>query len=137
MSAIVQGLPAPLSGKWVWTGRILSGFIVLFLIFDGVIKLTPIQAVTDTFQQMGIPVKFALLIGIVELICVALYAFPRTAVLGAILLTALLGGGIATHIRIESPLFSHTLFGVYLGLIAWGGLYLREPRLRALLPFSS
>ena len=137
MSAIVQGLPAPLSGKWVWTGRILSGFVVLFLIFDGVIKLTPIQAVTDTFQQMGIPVKFAFLIGIVELICVALYAFPRTAVLGAILLTALLGGGIATHIRIESPLFSHTLFGVYVGLIAWGGLYLREPRLRALLPFSS
>ncbi len=137
MSSVIQGLPAPLAGKWVWTGRILSGFVVLFLLFDGVIKLLPVAVVTDTFQQMGIPVKYALLIGIVELICVVLYAIPRSAVLGAILLTALLGGGIATHIRIESPLFSHTLFGVYLGLIAWGALYLREPRLRALPPFSS
>ena len=137
MSAIVQGLPAPLSGKWVWSGRILSGFIVLFLLFDSIIKLVMIQAVTDTFQQMGIPVKHAILIGVVELICVILYAIPRTAVLGAILTTALLGGGIASHIRIDSPLFSHTLFGVYMGLIAWGGLYLREPRLRALLPFKS
>jgi hypothetical protein len=68
---------------------------------------------------------------------VALYAVPRTAVLGAILLTALLGGGMATHIRVDSPLFSHTLFGVYMGLIAWGGLYLREPRLRALVPLKS
>jgi uncharacterized membrane protein YphA (DoxX/SURF4 family) len=137
MSAVVQGLPAPLSGKWVWTGRILSGFIAAFLVFDGGIKVLEIQPVVDTFQQMGYPVKHAALIGIIELLCVILYVIPRTAVLGAVLLTAVLGGAIATHVRIDSPLFSHTLFGVYLGLIMWGGLYLREPRVRALLPLSS
>lgn len=137
MSAVLSGLHVPFSGKLVWTGRILSGFVVLFLLFDGGIKFTQIPAVVDTFQQMGYPVKYATLIGIVEIICVILYAIPRTAVLGAVLLMGLLGGGIATHIRIESPLFSHTLFGVYLGLIMWAGLYLRMPRLRAVLPFNS
>ncbi len=137
MSAVVQGLPVPFSGKMVWTGRILSGFIVAFLAFDGVIKLTQIQPVVDTFEQMGYPLKYAVLIGVVELICVILYAIPRTAVLGAVLLMGLLGGGIATHIRIDSPLFSHTLFGVYMGLIMWAGLYLRMPRLRSVFPFSS
>ena len=135
MNAIA--LPAPLTGKWIWVGRILSGFVVAFLLFDGIIKFFPIPAVVDTFAQLGYPAKFAVVIGVVELVCVALYATPRTAILGAILLTALYGGGISTHIRVESPLFSHTLFGVYLGLITWAGLYLREPRLRALIPLRS
>jgi hypothetical protein len=135
MNAIA--LPAPLTGKWIWTGRILTGFVVVFLLFDGVIKLLTIQPVLDSFAQLGYPAKHAAMIGVVELACVALYALPRTAVLGAILLTALLGGGISTHIRVDSPLFSHTLFGVYLGLIAWAGLYLREPRLRSLIPLRS
>ncbi|TIV43849.1 MAG: DoxX family protein, partial [Mesorhizobium sp.] len=78
----------------------------------------------------------ARLIGIIGLISTALYALPRTSVLGAILLTAYMGGAISTHVRIGSPLFSHTLFGVYLGVILWGGLYLRDPRVRALIPFS-
>lgn len=135
MNAIA--LPAPLTGKWIWTGRIFSGFIVAFLLFDGVLKLTGLPVVVDTFAQLGYPAKHAVMIGIVELACVLIYAVPRTAILGAILLTALYGGGISTHIRVDSPLFSHTLFGVYLGLFTWAGLYLREPLLRALIPLRS
>ena len=128
--------PAPLALKWIWTGRILSGLMVLFLLFDGIIKFMKIQPVIDTFAQLGWPIKFAVPIGIIDVVCAVLYAIPRTAVLGALLMTGLLGGAIATHVRIESPLFSHTLFGVYMGLVAWSALYLREPRLRALLPVS-
>ena len=128
--------PAPLALKWIWTGRILSGLMVLFLLFDGIIKFMKIQPVIDTFAQLGWPIKFAVPIGIIDVVCAVLYAIPRTAVLGALLMTGLLGGAIATHVRIESPFFSHTLFGVYMGLVAWGALYLREPRLRALLPVS-
>ena len=127
-------VPRALSGRWVWTGRILSSFFIAFMLFDSVIKLIKIQPVTDSFIELGYPDKFALLIGVIELLCLVLYAIPRTAVLGALLFTAILGGAIATHIRVESPLFSHTLFGVYMGLVMWGGIYLREPRLRALLP---
>jgi hypothetical protein len=125
-----------LASRWIWTGRVLSGLMVAFLLFDGIIKLLKIQPVIDTFAQLGWPIKFAVPIGIVDVACAVLYAIPRTAVLGAVLLTGLLGGAIATHTRIDSPLFSHTLFGVYMGLWAWGALYLREPRLRALLPFT-
>jgi len=136
-STFAVSSPAPLSKAWVWTGRILSGFIVAFLLFDAVIKLMRIQPVIDTFAQLGYPDKFAVTIGVIELVIVALYAIPRTSVFGALFLTALLGGAIATHVRVESPLFSHTLFGVYMGLIAWAGVYLREPRLRALVPLRS
>ncbi|HEV7716051.1 MAG TPA: DoxX family protein [Steroidobacteraceae bacterium] len=129
--------PMPLSKAWIWTGRIFSGFIVAFLLFDAVVKLMRIQPVIDSFAELGYPDKFAVPIGIMELVIIALYAIPRTAVFGALFLTALLGGAIATHVRVDSPLFSTTLFGVYTGLIAWAGLYLREPRLRALVPLRS
>ena len=120
-----------------WTGLIMSGLVILFLLFDGGIKLVPLEIVTQTSGEIGLPTdpSFARLLGILTLIGVALYAIPQTSVLGAILLTGYMGGAIATHLRIDSPLFSHTLFGVYLGLLIWGGLYLREPRLRALVPF--
>jgi hypothetical protein len=130
-------VPTANPGKLVWTGRVLSGLVIAFMLFDSIIKLVQIQAVTDTFRQMGIPENLAVEIGIIGLVCTVLYAIPRTAVLGAILLTAMLGGGIASHLRIGSPLFSHVLFGVYLGLFAWGGLFLREPRLRALIPLRN
>jgi hypothetical protein len=119
-----------------WTGYAMSGLVILFLLFDGVIKLVPLEIVTRTSGEIGLPTdaSFARLLGILTLIGVALYAVPRTAVLGAILLTGYMGGAIATHLRNDSPLFTHTLFGVYLGLLIWGGLYLREPRLRALMP---
>lgn len=122
------------AGKLVWTGRILSGLVIAFLLFDSLIKFLMIQPVIDSFRQLGYPESLAIEIGAIDLLCTVLYAIPRTAVLGAILLTGLLGGAMASHIRIGSPLFSHVLFGVYLGLFAWGGLYLREPRLRALIP---
>ena len=129
--------PAPLSKVWVWTGRVLSGLIVVFMLVDGIGKVLKIQPVLDAFAEMNFPVKLAVPIGLIDIVCAVLFAIPRTAVLGAVLLTGLLGGAIATHFRLESPLFSHTLFGLYLGLIAWGALYLREPRLRALLPLNS
>jgi hypothetical protein len=128
----------PASPGALWTGRALSGVIVLFMIFDGVIKLPPLDIVTQTMVPLGWPAdpNVARMLGIIGLISTALYALPRTAVLGAILLTAYMGGAIATNVRVDNPLFSHTLFGVYLGIILWAGLYLRDPRMRALIPFT-
>jgi hypothetical protein len=130
---------APVSSAALWTGRVLSGLIVLFMIFDGVIKLPPLDIVTQTMVQIGWPADpdVSRMLGIIGLVSTALYALPRTSVLGAILLTAYIGGAVATHLRIGSPLFSHTLFGVYLGIILWGGLFLRDPRVRALIPLAT
>lgn len=135
MDAIAQQNSSSKAARW--TGYVMSGLVILFLLFDGGIKLVPLEIVTETSAQIGLPTdqSFARLLGILTLIGVLLYAVPQTSVLGAILLTGYMGGAIATHLRIDSPLFSHTLFGVYLGLLIWGGLYLREPRLRALIPF--
>ena len=115
-------------------GRALSALALLFLAFDTAIKLAQMSVVAETLSSLGYPEGLGFTIGVVELVCVVLYAVPRTAVLGAILLTALFGGGIATHIRVGDPLFTHILFGVYLGLFVWGGLYLRNERLRELIP---
>lgn len=114
----------------------LSGLFVLFMIFDGVIKLPPLDIVLQTMTEIGYPASPAMArgLGILALVCTALYVHPRTALLGAVLLTGYLGGAIATHLRLGSPIFSHLLFGVYLGLFMWGGLYLRDERLRALFP---
>lgn len=121
------------------TGWVLSGILILFLVVDGAIKLVPIQVVLDTMAELGWPADpiKARILGVLTLGCAILYAVPRTSMLGAILLTGYLGGAMATHMRIDNPLFSHLLFGLYLGVIAWGGLWLREPRLRALIPFKS
>ena len=129
---------APVSSGALWTGRVLSGIIVLFMIFDGAIKLPPLDIVTQAMVPLGWPAdpNVARLLGVIGLISTALYALPRTLVLGAILLTAYMGGAIATKLRVDSPLFSHTLFGVYLSIMLWGGLFLRDPRVRALIPFS-
>lgn len=133
MSTMAQ--VAPRSSGMLWTGRVLSGLVVLFLLFDGGIKLIPLDVVLTTSQELGIPTHLARTLGVLTLACTLLYAWPRTAVLGAILLTGYLGGAIYVHVRAGSPLFSHTLFGAYLGLIAWGGLWLRDERLRSLFPF--
>ena len=128
--------PFPISNKALWTGRIISGLVVAFLLFDGAIKLIPLDIVISTSRELGIPAEFARVLGVLTLLGAALYAFPRTSVLGAILLTGYLGGAIWTHMRIGSPLFSHTLFGVYLGLMIWGGLWLRNATLRELIPLQ-
>jgi hypothetical protein len=127
----------PLSNKSaLWVGYGLSGVVVLFMVFDGMIKLVPLDVAVETTAQLGYPASANLVrgLGILGLVCTALYAIPRTSVLGAILLTGYLGGTVATHLRVGSPIFSHMLFGVYLGLMLWGGLYLRDDRLRALMP---
>ncbi len=120
----------------VWIGRILSGVFVLFVLGASVTpKLLGLPIAAQTLKQLGWPGDYALAIGIVELILVVLYVIPRTQVLGAVLFMGLLGGAMATNIRADMPLFSHQLFSLYLGLIMWGGLWLRDPALRAVFPF--
>ena len=131
-------VPAP-TAKSIILGRFLSGLLVAFLIFDAAIKLVPLAVVTETMVALGYSADqgLARLLGILTLLCTVLYVIPRTSILGAILLTGYLGGAMATHLRAGSPLFTHLLFGFYLGVIAWGGLWLRDPRLRALIPFKN
>ena len=130
---------APVSKKALWAGRIMSGLVVAFLAIDVVFKfVTPAPApVVETFARLGWSLSLAPVLGIILLVCTGLYAIPNTSVLGAILLTGYLGGAIATHLRVGDPLFSDVLFPTYLGVLLWGGLYLREPRLRALIPLRS
>jgi hypothetical protein len=129
---------APVSKSALWSGRVVSGLVIVFLLFDGAIKLVPWPVVTETMDRMGYGSSETLArsLGLITLVCTVLYAVPPTSILGAILLTGYLGGAIASHVRIGSPLFSHVLFGFYLGLMVWGGLWLRDRHLRALLPFS-
>jgi len=128
---------APVSKPARWTGRVLSGLVIVFLLFDGAIKLVPWPIVTETMDKMGYgsSATLARSLGIITIVCTVLYSVPPTSILGAILLTGYLGGAMASHVRIDSPLFSHTLFGFYLGLMVWGGLWLRDPHLRHFIPF--
>ena len=120
------------SKKRLWTGRILSGIVVLFLLFDSITKLITIKPVVDGMRQLGYPVPLAPVIGTILLICVVLYVIPRTAPLGAVLLTGYLGGAVASQLRLEMPLFSYTLAPIYVAVLAWAGLYLRDSRVRTL-----
>ncbi|MCW5979924.1 MAG: DoxX family protein [Bryobacteraceae bacterium] len=122
------------TGKGIWAGRVFSGLATLFLLMDGGGKLMRLPPVVEGTVQLGYPADVVLALGIVLLVCTAAYAMPRTSVFGAILLTGYLGGAVATHVRMANPLFSHTLFPIYLGAMVWGGLLLRDERLRALLP---
>ena len=122
----------------LWGGRALSGVVILFFLMDAAIKLPPLQPVIDTMDQLGWPsdAGTARALAVLMIASVLLYAYRPTSVLGAILMTAYLGGAVATHARIGSPILTHTLFGVYLGIVAWAGLWLRNPRLRALIPLA-
>ncbi len=117
-----------------WTAYVLSGLVVAFLLFDAIVKLIMIPAVVEGSQKLGYPPETMPGIGWVLLLCTMLYVIPRTSVLGAILLTGYLGGAVATHVRVGDPLFSHVLFPVYVGVLAWAGLLLREDRIRELVP---
>jgi hypothetical protein len=110
---------------------------VLFLVFDAVVKIITIDPVVESFRQLGWPVSLSVAIGVLELLCVAVYVTPRTSALGAVLLTGYLGGAIATHLRILNPLLTHTLFPVYVAALIWGGLFLRDERVRSLNPFRA
>jgi hypothetical protein len=134
MSTIAETVPV--SKPALWLGRVLSGFVILFLLLDGAIKLVPWPVVTETLDRMGYGASESLArtLGVITVACTVLYAIPPTSILGAILLTGYLGGAMASHVRIGSPLFSHLLFGFYLGLMLWGGLWLRDGSLRALIP---
>src|SRR5436305_13774862 len=127
----------PVSKSALWLGRVLSGLVIVFLLFDGAIKLVPWPVVTETMDKMGYGASenLARSLGIITIVCTVLYSIPPTSILGAILLTGYLGGAMASHVRIGSPLISHVLFGFYLGLMVWGGLWLRDPTLRRWIPF--
>jgi len=122
------------SKKAVWTGRVLSGLAVLFLLFDAGVKVLQHPMAVQGTAELGYPQTVVFSLGIVQLVCLAFYLVPRTAVLGAVLWTGYLGGAVATHVRIGHPLFSHVLFPVYVAVLLWVGLWLRDERLRTVLP---
>ena len=135
MTAIAETMPVSQPVRWL--GRMVSSLVIVFLLFDGAIKLVPWPVVTETMDKMGYGSSETLArsLGIITIVCTVLYAIPPTSILGAILLTGYLGGAMASHVRIGSPLFSHVLFGLYLGVTVWGGLWLRDRGLRSLIPF--
>ncbi|WNG56424.1 DoxX family protein [Archangium gephyra] len=125
-----------LSQKSIWTGRILSGLAVAFLLFDAVMKFIMDKLPPEALEAgaaLQWPIERMPLVGTILLICLAFYLIPRTAILGAILLTGYLGGAVASHVRVDNPLFSHTLFPVYVAVFIWLGLFLRDARVRKML----
>ncbi|ODT18958.1 MAG: polyhydroxyalkanoate depolymerase [Hyphomicrobium sp. SCN 65-11] len=121
----------------LWTGRTLTGLFALFLLGASIApKLLRLPVAEETMAALGWPPGYAFMIGLIELACLVLYLIPRTSAFGAVLMMGLLGGAMATQIRAGNPLFSHILFSLYLGLFMWGGLWLRDPRLRALFPVA-
>ncbi|MFO0744966.1 MAG: DoxX family protein [Myxococcota bacterium] len=124
---------SPTTARRRWAGRILTAVPALFLTFDAVMKLVGGAAVDEANARLGLPGGgLTAAIGLLELACLALYVVPRTAALGALLLTGFLGGAVALHVRVGDPLASHALFPVYVGALLWAGLYLRDARVRAL-----
>ena len=121
--------------KTLWAGRILVALSALFLLFDSAAHLMVPAAVVEAFNRLGYPLNLSSALAIIELVCLVAYAIPRTAILGAILLTGYLGGAVATHLRVHDPLFD-TLFPIIFGVLVWAGLYLRDQRLRALIPIT-
>lgn len=131
--SVTTEFAAPSRGQ-LWTGRVLSGIAVLFLLFDATIHLMRPQPVVEGFAKLGYPLSVAVPLAIIEYACVALYLIPRTSIFGAVLLTGYLGGAISAQLRVGAPLFSTLLFPIYVALFLWGGLYLRDRVVRALIP---
>ena len=122
--------PVPAAKTTIWAGRIISALALLFLAFDSIIKVLKLPPAVEATSQLGYPASLVVTIGLIELACLVIYTIPRTSVLGAILLTGYLGGAIATQVRAESTLFS-LVFPVIIGALIWGGLFVRDERLRA------
>lgn len=121
----------------LWTARVLTGLVVAFLLMDAVMKVLQLPPAVQGTIALGFPASAVLGIGLLELVCLALYATPRTSILGAILLTGYLGGAIASQVRVGAPVFSHILFPTYIAALAWIGIYLRDDRLRILVPIRA
>ncbi|MFI5211880.1 MAG: DoxX family protein [Ignavibacteria bacterium] len=119
----------------LWTGRVLSGVAVIFLIFDGTIHLLKPGPVIESFNHLGYSPDISVTLGIIELFCLAIYLIPQTSIFGAVLLTGYLGGAVASQLRIGEPLFGYVLFPVYIGILLWGGIYLRDRKLQSIIPF--
>jgi hypothetical protein len=124
------------SGRRVWTGRVLTGLPLLFLTWDGAVKLLAIPQVVEASAKLGFERGNLLPLGIIELTAVLLILFHRTRIFGAVLITAYLGGAVATHVQYSDPLFSHTLFPIYFATLIWGGLSLLDARIRTISPFA-
>ncbi|MEQ8582639.1 MAG: DoxX family protein [Marinoscillum sp.] len=120
-----------------WTARIMSGIVLLFMLMDSIMKFIQPPVVVETTVALGFAEDQIYILGILGLLSTLLYALPKTSILGAVLLTGYWGGVIATHLRLDNPLFSHLLFPVYLAILAWGGLWLVNEQLRALFPFRA
>jgi hypothetical protein len=123
------------SHRALWAGRIMSAFVVIALVADGTIQLFMPAQVAGMLQETGFAMDLARVVGPITLACAILYAIPATAVLGAILVTGFLGGAICAHVRIGELGSPPELISLFLGALTWGGLYVRDPRVRALLPF--
>ena len=123
------------SKRAVRAGRVLSGIAAAFLIFDSIGKLLEVQPVLEGTRQLGYPTDVVFSLGVILIVSVLLYLIPRTSLLGGVLLTGYLGGAVATHVRVGNPMLTHTLFPIYVGALVWGGLLLRDARLRVLLPW--
>jgi ABC-type transport system involved in cytochrome c biogenesis permease component len=131
---VMSSQAASVSSGRVWTGRVIGGLIAAFMLLDAAMKFVKPPQVAEAFVRTGWPLELSVPLGAILLTSLVLYLIPRTAVLGAILLTGYFGGAVATNLRLENPLFSHTLFPVYFGLLTWFALWLREPRLCELVP---
>lgn len=123
------------SPTYLWVGRILSGLVIAFLLFDAGGKLAKIEPVLKSMEELGLPGSSAATIGIILLVITVMYAIPQTATLGALLLTGYLGGAVAIHLRVGNPIWTHTLFPVYVGILLWIGLSLRNPKVKELFWF--
>lgn len=134
MQLSTQAVPA--SQKMVWAGRIISALTILFLLFDSIIKVLTLAPAVEATTQLGYAESLVFGVGIIELACLVLYIIPQTSILGAILMTGYLGGAVATHLRTGSDLFS-LIFPIIIGLLLWGGLFLRDVRLHSLIPLRS
>jgi DoxX-like family len=126
-----------LSRKSLWAGRVVTGLVAAFLVFDAVIHIMKPAPVVEAFAKLNFPIRFAVPLGIIELVCILLYVIPRTSILGAIFLTGYLGGAIAIQLPTGNSLFGEVLFPVYIAVFLWGGIYLRDERLRTMVPLRS
>lgn len=134
MQSLTQA--GPVSKGRLWTGRVISALVVLFLLFDGITKVMKVRAVMEASAQLGYPANAIVTIGIILLVCTVFYIIPQTAVLGAILLTGYLGGAVAANMRIGSAMFN-TFFPIVFAALAWVGIFLREPRLGTVIPLRN